>query len=99
MSQINVDKIVSLTGGVGSPEIQLESGGGFKFDNGTLYIDSVNNEIGVNTTTPRASLDINATDGLKLPTGDEMQRPDHVCRGDTVTNPKSSHAPRSLCRA
>lgn len=75
MSQINVDKIVSLTGGVGSPEIQLESGGGFKFDNGTLYIDSVNNEIGVNTTTPRASLDINATDGIIVPVGTTAERP------------------------
>ena len=75
MSQINVDKIVSLTGGVGSPEIQLESGGGFKFDNGTLYIDSANNEIGINTTTPRASLDIAATDGMIVPVGTTAERP------------------------
>ena len=35
-----------------------------------------NGLIGIGTESPAFSLDINANDGLKLPTGDEMQRPD-----------------------
>ena len=43
MSQLNVDKVVSLAGGGGTAEFQLESSGNFNFDSGTLYVDSTNN--------------------------------------------------------
>ena len=52
MSQLNVDKIVSLAGGVGTAEFQLEASGNFNFDSGTLYIDSTNNRVGVASLTP-----------------------------------------------
>ena len=48
MSQLNVDKVVSLTGGAGTAEFQLEASGNFNFDSGTLYVDSTNNRIGIN---------------------------------------------------
>ena len=40
MSQLNVDKVVSLAGGGGTAEFQLEASGNFNFDSGTLYVDS-----------------------------------------------------------
>ena len=75
MSQLNVDRIVSLTGGGGTAQIQLESSGNFNFDSGTLYIDSTNNRIGINDATPQYSLDINSTDGIKVPVGTTAERP------------------------
>ena len=52
MSQLNVDKVVSLTGGSGTAEFQLEASGNFNFDSGTLYVDSSNNRVGVNDASP-----------------------------------------------
>ena len=75
MSQLNVDKIVSLAGGSGTAEFQLEASGNFNFDSGTLYVDSTNNRVGVNDATPSFGLDINATDGVKVPVGTTAQRP------------------------
>lgn len=75
MSQLNVDRIVSLTGGSGTAEFQLESSGNFNFDSGTLYIDSTNNRVGINDATPSYGLDINTTDGIKVPVGTTAERP------------------------
>ena len=49
MSQLNVDKVVSLSGGGGTAEFQLVSNGNFNFDSGTFYIDSANNRVGIGT--------------------------------------------------
>ena len=75
MSQLNVDKIVSLAGGGGTARIDLESSGNFSFDSGTLYIDAGNNRIGINDSSPSYGLDINATDAVKVPVGTTAQRP------------------------
>ena len=64
MSQLNVDKVVSLAGGGGTAEFQLEASGNFNFDSGTLYVDSSNNRIGVNDSSPSFTLDIAGTDGM-----------------------------------
>ena len=64
MSQLNVDKVVSLSGGGGTAEFQLVSNGNFNFDSGTFYIDSGNNRVGIGTTSPRVSLDIANSDGI-----------------------------------
>ena len=48
MSQLNVDRIVSLGGGGGTAAIQLESSGNFNFDTGTLYVDSTNSDCNLN---------------------------------------------------
>ena len=58
MSQLNVDKVVSLAGGGGTAQFQLEASGNFNFDSGTLYVDSSNNRIGVNDASPSFTLDI-----------------------------------------
>lgn len=81
MSQLNVDRLISLGGGGGTAYIQLESSGNFNFDTGTLYIDSANNEVGIGTTTPRASLDIATTDGIIVPVGTTAQRPGSPVEG------------------
>ena len=75
MSQLNVDKVVSLTGGAGTAEFQLEASGNFNFDSGTLYVDSTNNRIGINDASPSFTLDIAGTDAIKVPTGTTAQRP------------------------
>ena len=75
MSQLNVDRIVSLTGGQNSPPLQLESSGDFNFDAGTFYVDVSENRVGLGTTTPRASLDVGGTDSIIVPNGTTSQRP------------------------
>ena len=81
MSQLNVDKVVSLSGGGGTAEFQLVSNGNFNFDSGTFYIDSANNRVGIGTTSPRVSLDIANTDGMIVPVGTTVQRPGSAVEG------------------
>jgi len=46
------------------------------WDTSTLYIDAINNRIGIGTTTPAISLDISSnTDALHIPSGTTQQRP------------------------
>ena len=58
MSQIKVDKIKGLSVATNGPELGIDSSGNFNFDAGTLYVDSVNNRIGVNKTNPTQALDV-----------------------------------------
>jgi len=81
MSQLNVDKIVSLAGGGGTAEFQLESSGNFNFDSGTLYVDSTNNRIGVNQASPSVTLHLTGTDGIILPKGTTAERPGSPVEG------------------
>ncbi|BCU96219.1 MAG: hypothetical protein CM15mV11_2940 [Caudoviricetes sp.] len=81
MSQLNVDKVVSLSGGGGTAEFQLVSNGNFNFDSGTFYIDSGNNRVGIGTTSPRVSLDIANTDGMIVPVGTTVQKPGTAVEG------------------
>lgn len=71
MSQINVNKIISpdqalVTNG---PSIENESNGNVKIDSGVLYVDGVNNRVGIGTVTPTRSLDISGTGGWGLNAG------------------------------
>jgi len=61
MSQIRVEKIKGLAVSETGPEVTIDSNGNFNFDSGTLYIDSVNNRIGVNQSTPLYALDVTGT--------------------------------------
>jgi hypothetical protein len=40
-----------------------------------MYIDSVSGNIGINTSQPRTSLDVKATDAIIVPVGTTAQRP------------------------
>jgi hypothetical protein len=58
MSQIKVEKLKGLNVPDNGPELSIDSSGNFNFDSGALYIDSVNNRIGINNPTPLYSLDV-----------------------------------------
>ena len=66
MSQLNVDALKN-SGGTGSG-IDLRSSGNFAFDTNTLYVDSVNDRIGINDATPSHSLDVSGSDGINFGT-------------------------------
>ena len=44
-------------------------------DTDTLYVDGTEHRVGINTTTPQVSLDVNTTDALRIPVGTTIQRP------------------------
>ncbi len=66
MSQLNVDAL-KHSSGTGSG-IDLQSSGNFAFDTNTLYIDSVNDRVGINDATPSYSLDVAGSDGVNFGT-------------------------------
>lgn len=45
------------------------------FDTNLLSLDSTNNRIGINTTSPAITFDVTGTDAIKLPVGTTAQRP------------------------
>ena len=61
MSQIKVDKLKGISVAENGPELSISSDGNFNFDSGTLFIDSVNNRIGVNQLVPSYALDVTGT--------------------------------------
>lgn len=61
MSQLNVD-VIKNSGGTG-PGLEFITGGNFAFDTDTLYIDTVNGRLGINTASPSASIDVRGDDG------------------------------------
>ena len=67
MSQLNVDALKHSQGT--GPGIDLQSSGNFAFDTNTLYVDSVNDRIGINDSTPSRTLDISGSDGINLGAG------------------------------
>tara|TARA_B100000035_G_C21017250_1_gene562506 strand:- start:525 stop:1115 length:591 start_codon:yes stop_codon:yes gene_type:complete len=66
MSQLNVDAL-KHSGGTGSG-IDLQSSGNFAFDTNTLYVDSVNDRIGINDSTPTRTLDVSGSEGVNFGT-------------------------------
>ena len=67
MSQLNVDTLKHSQGT--GPGIDLQSSGNFAFDTNTLYVDSVNDRVGINDSTPSHSLDVAGSDGVNLGCG------------------------------
>mgnify|MGYP001332917590 CR=1 FL=1 len=67
MSQLNVDALKHSQGT--GPGIDLQSSGNFAFDTNTLYVDSVNDRVGINDSTPSFSLDVAGSDGVNLGCG------------------------------
>lgn len=66
MSQINVDSLRHSSGN--GSGIDLQSNGDIAIDATTLYVDSVNNRIGINDSAPNATLEINGSEGLNINT-------------------------------
>ena len=67
MSQLNVDALKHSQGT--GPGIDLQSSGNFAFDTNTLYVDSVNDRVGINDSTPSHSLDVAGSEGVNLGCG------------------------------
>ena len=67
MSQLNVDALKHSQGT--GPGIDLQSSGNFAFDTNTLYVDSVNDRVGINDSTPSHSLDVSGSEGVNLGCG------------------------------
>ena len=67
MSQLNVDTLKHSQGT--GPGIDMQSSGNFAFDTNTLYVDSVNDRVGINDSTPSHSLDVAGNDGVNLGCG------------------------------
>ena len=67
MSQLNVDTLKHSQGT--GPGIDLQSSGNFAFDTNTLYVDSVNDRVGINDSTPSHSLDVAGSEGVNLGCG------------------------------
>jgi len=49
--------------------------GNANFDSGALFVDGLNNRVGINNTSPSVSLQITATDAIFVPIGNTAQRP------------------------
>lgn len=67
MSQLNVDALRHSQGT--GPGIDLQSSGNIAFDTNTLYVDSVNDRVGINDSTPNHSLDVAGSEGVNLGCG------------------------------
>ena len=67
MSQLNVDALKHSSGTGAS--IDLQSSGNFAFDTDTLYVDSVNDRVGINDSTPSYTLDITGVEGVNFNVG------------------------------
>ena len=67
MSQLNVDTLKHSQGT--GPGIDLQSSGNIAFDTNTLYVDSVNDRVGINDSTPNHSLDVAGSEGVNLGCG------------------------------
>ena len=64
----------------------LRSGTDLAFETNLLVLDVTNSRVGIGTATPSTKLHINATDALRLPSGDDSQRPGTPANGDIRYN-------------
>lgn len=82
MSQLNVDTIKHSSGT--GPGIDITSTGNVAIDTNTLYVDSVNDKVGIGTVTPNAALEVTGTGGLIL---DSLPlREKYAVRGSSVNS-------------
>ena len=85
MSQLNVDTLKHSQGT--GPGIDMQSSGNFAFDTNTLYVDSVNDRVGINDATPSHSLDVAGSDGVNLGCGAIFEKVNIVnnCAANSTT--------------
>lgn len=77
--------------GTGLLSIEAEDSADIEFKNGSvtaLYLDNTNKRVGINRNNPNVSLEVDGTDGIRLPRGDSGDRPstEGTVRYNTVTN-------------
>ena len=68
-STLNVDGAVTMTSTLAVTD-------DFSVDTDTLYIDTSEDKVGINTSTPETSLHVSGTDGIVIPVGDTSERID-----------------------
>jgi hypothetical protein len=64
----------------------LRSGTDLAFETNLLVLDVTNSRVGVGTASPAVKFHINATDALRLPSGNDSQRPGTPVNGDIRYN-------------
>jgi hypothetical protein len=62
------------------------SGTDLTFETNLLALDVTNSRIGIGTASPATTLHVNATDALRLPSGNDAQRPGSPANGDIRYN-------------
>ena len=70
MSQINVNKVFSPTQAASNgPAVEVASNGNISFDTDTVFVDSTNDRLGIGTSTPSRTLDIQNSHGISFNSG------------------------------
>ena len=64
----------------------LRSGTDLAFETNLLVLDVTNSRVGVGTASPATTFHVSATDALRLPSGDDSQRPGTPANGDLRYN-------------
>ena len=70
MSQINVNKVFSPSqAGIPGPNIDIASNGNMSMDTDTVFVDSTNDRLGIGTSNPSRTLDIQQFGGISFNAG------------------------------
>ena len=70
MSQINVNKVFSPSqAGIPGPNIDIASNGNMSMDTDTVFVDSTNDRLGIGTSSPSRTLDIQQVGGISFNAG------------------------------
>jgi hypothetical protein len=70
MSQINVNKVISPTQAASNgPSIEVASNGNMSMDTDTVFVDSTNDRVGIGTSSPARTLDIQHIGGIAFNAG------------------------------
>ena len=70
MSQINVNKVISPTQAASNgPSIEVASNGNMSMDTDTVFVDSTNDRLGIGTSSPARTLDIQQIGGISFNAG------------------------------
>ena len=70
MSQINVNKVISPTQAASDgPPIDIASNGNISLDTDTVFVDSTNDRLGIGTSSPTRTLDIQESGGVSFDAG------------------------------
>ena len=70
MSQINVNKVISPSQAASDgPTIDIAANGNISLDTDTVFVDSTNNRLGIGTTSPSRTLDIQESGGVSFSAG------------------------------